>query len=119
MRKHLDIKTYEYFDIKIMVEINYELKLISLVESGMNLDESRNGPVMKPKSYVFVGRGLEYMNGWLNVLDAMKYAIEQAKEELETYLAQQEKEKHDTTTEILLQATNLVNQKRYAKKKKA
>jgi len=118
MIKHLEIKTYEYYDIKIMVEINYDNKLISLVERGKNPDQYANGPAMKPKQYVFVKRGLEYMNGWRNILSAMEYAIDEAEKELSTYLKEKEKEKHDLVTDVLIQATDLVNQKKYNKKKK-
>lgn len=117
MTKHLEIKTYEFYDIRVMVEINYDKALISLVERGENPDCHCDGPVMKPKNYIFIKRGLEYMNGWRNVLSAMEFAIGEAEKELQEYIKVKEKEKHDLVTDVLLQATDLVNQKRYGKKK--
>jgi len=123
MIKHIEIKTYEYYDIRVMVRIDYEAKTISLIERmgavyTPNCNGGLNEKSFKPKPYVFVGRGLEYMNGWRNVLSAMEYAITEAEKELTEYLKQKEKEKHDLVTDVLMKATDLVNQKRYGKKRK-
>ena len=86
MIKHLEVKTYEFYNIRVMVEINYDLKQISLVEKTSNCNY--NDFSTKLKAYVFVRRGLEYMNGWRNVLSAINYAIDEAQKELEEYLKQ-------------------------------
>lgn len=111
MIKHNEIKTYEYYDIKITVEIDYDENEISI------LDRNHHG-ACSSKHFVFAGRGLEYMNGWRNVLSGIEYAIDKAEEELSSYIKEKEKEKHDLVTDVLMQATDLVNQKRYGNKKK-
>ncbi len=109
MIKHLEVKTYEYGDIKVMVETNFDTGKISLVEKK---EKEFNADFRtEMKKWVFVQRGLEYMNGWLNILDAMKYAIEQARDELKAYQAKVKKDKEDDVTEILMQATDLVKKK--------
>ena len=37
------------------------------------------------KKWVFAEREIEYMQGWRDILDAMKYAIDQAEEELKAF----------------------------------
>lgn len=58
-----------------MVEINYDLGTISLVTQKEN---NKKGP----KEWVFAGRTEEYMQGWQNILDAMKFAIAEATKKL-------------------------------------
>ena len=115
MTKHLEIKTYEFYNIRVMVEINYEKKTISLVEKDnpSPMRENCRGYrevsfQTKIKPYVFINRGLEYMNGWRNVLHAMEYAIDEAQKELEEYLKQKEKENIDLASDILDKASDLV-----------
>lgn len=108
MIKHLEVKTYQYGDVNVMVEINYDLKRISLVERSSNFNRYFS---TKPKNYVFVERELEYMNGWRNVLNAMKYAIDEAELELSTYIKLKQKEKEEDVTAILLEATDIVKKK--------
>jgi hypothetical protein len=112
MTKHIEIKTYTYGDINITVAINFDKQHISLLEKdnggpyGAGVDTR-----FKNKEYIFVKRGLEYMNGWRNVLTAMNYAIDEAEEELKDYIKMKEKEKHDLVTDVLMQATNIVKSK--------
>lgn len=115
MIKHIEIKTYEFYDIRVMVEINYDTKQISLIERAV---ENHPNYPFRIKKWVFTARGLEYMNGWRNVLTAMNYAIDEAEKELTEYLKMKEKENQDLVTDVLMKATDLVNQKRYGKKEK-
>lgn len=110
MTKHIEIKTYEYGDVRVMVNINYDKQEISLIERDPN-GPGLLSPIFKDKHYVFVKRGLEYMNGWRNVLTAMNYAIDEAEKELKDYIKLKEKEKHDLVTDVLMQATNMVKSK--------
>lgn len=68
-------REYEYKNIKILVRINFKSGQISLLDH-----ETGEG-----KKWVFAKREIEYMNGWHDILDGMKYAINQATEELEAY----------------------------------
>ncbi len=107
MKKHLEIKTYQHKEIDVMVEINYDRRTISLVENQISgyKDENR---VYTQKNWVFIKRGLEYMDGWIDVLDAMKYAVTQARTELQDYL-------NSDVTEILTKATELVKGKSWTR----
>ena len=72
IKKHLEIETYMYAGVEVRVRIDYDAGHISLLDQ-------RNGV----KKWVFAERQLEYMQGWQNILAAMKYAIEQATKKLE------------------------------------
>ena len=85
-----------------MVKIDYHKKQISLVEADKNHQTYNN------RAYYFAGRGLEYINGWKDILEAMKYAMEESAKELKEYLDQKEKERMDDTTKILMAATDMV-----------
>lgn len=87
--KHLEIETYTKHEIKVMVKIDYDNKTISLVEKREQSGE------FFPKSWVFGKREVGYMPGWLQILDAMKFAIVQAQTKLQAHLDLQTKEKED------------------------
>lgn len=66
---------YEHKGVSIGVRIDYERKEISLVEKdGTN------------KQWLYVGRGLEYMDGWKLILHAQEKAIDHATKRLKTYV---------------------------------
>lgn len=76
--KVIEIKRYKVGDIYVRVKIDYFNNEISLI------DELNND-----KKWLFVKRGVEYMNSWLNILESMKIAIEYAKRDYEEELAKQ------------------------------
>ena len=84
--KHLELETYTHKGIAVTVEINYDAGTISLLEKG------------QPKKWIFAGREVDYMPGWLNILEAMKYAIQEAETKLLVH--QKEKEKQLKEKEI-------------------
>lgn len=65
---------YEKSHIQVGVRINYTKKEISLVEH-----DGRN------KEWVFVNRGLDYIQGWQNILSVTKEAISHAQGRLKAY----------------------------------
>lgn len=67
-------RVYTHKGIAVAVDIDLVKKEISLVE--------KRGNSFVEKSWYFTHRSLEYMNGWLTVLDAMKHAITEASKEL-------------------------------------
>jgi hypothetical protein len=77
MQDLLTYRQYDFHGIKVTVKIDRIKKAVSLVE----YDQRTN--TFKDKKWEFIGRELGYMNGWLNILSAMKYAIGEAKKELE------------------------------------
>lgn len=116
-KKHVEVKTYEYGDIKVMVRIDYDAKTISLIERDITR-QSIDGFHHKPKQYVFVRRELEYMNGWRMVLKGIEYAIDEAEKELSEYIKAEEKAKHDLVTDVLMQATDIVKGRELKRKQK-
>lgn len=76
-------KVYIHGDIKVGVRIDYRQKRITLT------DQDGNGR----KQWVFAERGVEYMEGWRQILAAMEYAITAAEAELRQYIEAEEAEK--------------------------
>ena len=81
MIKHLEVKSYEYGDVSVTVKIDYDNQKISLVERNNDY----KGSSWTDKRWLFSQRGPDFKNGWLNVLTAMRFAIEKSFDELETY----------------------------------
>ena len=77
--KNLEIRTIEHKEVKVTIRIDYDKGTASLMEY---VDNS-----WKRKKWLFADRGLEYMNGWQNVLEAMQEAVKLCKIELEEDLA--------------------------------
>lgn len=69
-------RVYQSNGIRVVVDINLLKQTITLVEP------IGNGS-FRPKKWLFAERELRYMEGWLNILDAMKYAIVEASKLLE------------------------------------
>ncbi len=91
--KHLEIRTIEHKGIKVTIKIDYDKKEVSLVERGAR-------GYWDTKAWHFGGRGLEYMNPWLNILEAMAVAIKEGKKELEHILAEDSKFKADMVQKV-------------------
>jgi hypothetical protein len=81
--KNLEIRTIEHNGVKVTIRINYDDGTAELVE---RIDGRWN-----VKQWVFKPRGLEYMNGWQDVLSAMQVAVSLCKVELEKNLADKSK----------------------------
>lgn len=84
----LSIKKYEFSDgTVIRVKIDFEKNKVSLVDQqGAN------------NKFLFAERGVEYMNGWVNILGAMQYAVRAARDELTAW---QEAKKDKDTKQII------------------
>jgi hypothetical protein len=82
MKKQKETVSFTKNDIEVFVRIDYINNQIGLVEK-----DRYNKSKFKMKSYNFVNRGVEYVGGWLKILDAMKYAMEEAKKMYEHNLA--------------------------------
>jgi len=85
-----EIKTIEHKGISIAIKIDYRRGTASLVEEHSN------------KTWRFVDRGLEYMNSWLTILDAMQVAVTECKKILEADLAEKARLKEDLIVGALL-----------------
>lgn len=83
--RHSDIRvsSYTYKGIEIWVQIDYIAKKISLINA---LQPQHGVTRVDAKKWVFAERELEYMAGWHDILDAMKYAVSRSSEELKEYL---------------------------------
>ena len=92
-----EIKKFTYKDIEVLVHIDYVQGKCSIVESCTtnNCEQCEDKPKFAnyvAKKWVFETRGLGYMNGWLVILDAMKFAITEAKKLLEASEKAKQKE---------------------------
>lgn len=74
-------KVYAYGDRMVGVRIDYRKEQISLIDGNS-----------EPERYVFAERGVEDMDGWLDILKAVEYAITKARGELQSYLDERTKE---------------------------
>lgn len=77
-------RVYTHKGISVAVDIDLVKKEISLVEKLGN-------DSFADKNWYFTHRSLEYMAGWLSILDAMKYAVTEASKELEAAKDRDEK----------------------------
>ena len=113
IKKHLELKTYTFNGVEVLVKINYDKGLISLCEKVPH-------PTKCDETTFIDKRGLEYMSGWKEVLNAMIYAINTAENELKIYKAEVQKENEASMSEILDLANEMVKGKKsfFAKKKK-
>lgn len=89
-KKQLEILTFEKNNVEVSVKINYLSKTISLVETTKNQLPSAN-ETRQGKNYLFSGREVVYMDKWLKILDAMSYAIKEAKKLLEEEIEKESK----------------------------
>jgi len=86
---NIEIYTHVYNGIKVIVKINYDNETISL-------QEKKDGSIWgyEDKKWVFASRGIKYMNGWKNILEAMIDAIKYAEAKLSIH---QDKKKEELT----------------------
>lgn len=97
----LKIKRYEFSDgTTLHVRIDFENNQVALVNKegvsgGTQFGKSTE---YKPTKFLFAGRELKYMNGWLNILSAMQYAIRDARDELKAW---QDAKKDKDTKQII------------------
>lgn len=78
--KNLEIRTIEHKGVKVTIRIDYDKGTASLMERSLRGD-------WVAKNWLFQDRGLEYMNGWQDILGAMQEAVKQCKIALEEDLA--------------------------------
>lgn len=78
----VEVNKYTYKGIDVLVKINRMKGSVSLVECNGFTTNS-----FTDKKWLFAERGLEYMNSWQDILDAMKHAVSEATKLLEEDLA--------------------------------
>lgn len=91
--QNLSIRTIEYKGIKVTIKIDYDKGTASLMERSQRGD-------WVTKNWLFQDRGLEYMTGWQNVIEAMQVAVKECKKELEKDLAEKSKFKEDLVIRV-------------------
>jgi hypothetical protein len=110
--EHKIKETIEFIhnDIKIYIKIDYINNRIDIVEPVNGLQSGN----FKKKEFCFIGRGVEYMNGWLKILEAIQEAVKFAKKKYEQQLAETSKFKKTKMIEILKIGLN--EKKNYGKR---
>lgn len=91
----LEVREYKFEGVTLWVRLDRRAKTLSFVEWNKDFDD------YKEKDWIFANRGLEYMNGWLNILEAMKYVINDCKKVMESW--------DDEETEDLIKLLSLIN----------
>lgn len=88
MTQHKIKETYSYTHkgITIYVRIDYINNKISILECIDGLGSS-----FKKKDFTFINRGVEYMQGWRNILEAVSEATKDAQKKYEANLAEESK----------------------------
>ncbi len=81
MKTIIEIKSIEHKGIVVNMEINHLAKTVSLVDFRWNADVLEDY-LTQNKQWVFRNRTVEYMDGWLNIMEAMMEAVKEAKKEL-------------------------------------
>ena len=81
---------HEHKGIKVGITIDYRQKKISLIDTE----------TLKQKHWLFNERSLEYMEGWVNVLNAMQVAIAGARLKLKGYVDEATEARVDIMVEI-------------------
>lgn len=88
----LKIKKYEFSDgTTLRVKIDFERNRVSLINDGGGT-----------ANFKFAERGAEYMNGWLNILGAMRYVVREARDELEAWQKVQDDKKTQQIIDIMV-----------------
>ncbi len=90
--KVVEIYGFTHKEVTVTVKIDYKRNEISLLESY----DANSGA----KRYIFGGRGVEYMQGWLNILEAMQEAVKDAKKRYEAELAERSAFKNSFVGEL-------------------
>ena len=97
---HQIIKTVETKGVDVTIKVDFDEGTCSIVEKGMK--------EWKAKEFLFAGRTLDYMNGWLNILEAMSNAVKEGKKLLEADLA----EKSRIKEELIVRVERELNKKK-------
>jgi hypothetical protein len=90
--KNFEIKTVEHKGIKVPIQINYDKGEVTLVEN-FHTDSEMS---YRAKQWLFKGRSLEYMDSWINILEAMTVAVKECKALLEKDLAEKTRLEEET-----------------------
>lgn len=100
----LKIKRYEFSDGTVLhVRIDFENNQIALVnKEGFVNDKFGKSTNYQPTKFLFAGRELKFMNGWLNIMAAMQYAVRDARDELAAWQEVQKDKKTKQIIDIML-----------------
>jgi len=96
MKKIKETVEFNFNDIKVFVKIDYINNRIDVVEP---IDTNRSNFTIK--KWVFHQRGVEYIKGWVDVLDAIQKSIKEAKLMYEKNLALESKKKDDMVEKVI------------------
>lgn len=75
----LEVREYKFEQVTIWVRLDRRAKTLSFVEWN---DEAKD---YLDKDWLFAGRKLGYMNGWVHILQAMQYVINDCKPAMESW----------------------------------
>lgn len=93
VEKGVEIYRFTHKEIGVNVKIDYKENKISILD---HLGDANNF-----KRFVFADRGVQFMQGWLNILEAIQEAVKDAKKRYEAELAEQSKFKPEMLEVVL------------------
>jgi hypothetical protein len=99
MKIHKFKETIEYdFDgFKCYIKIDYFNNSFDIVKpKGCPLSGE-----FEKKDFIFIGRGVKYMDGWCDILSNLQLAIKDAKKKYEANLAEESKFADETVAKLL------------------
>jgi len=97
-KNHKIKETIEFIhnEISIFVKIDYLNNRVDIVEP---IDHFQTK--FKKKEFIFIGRGVEYMQGWRNILEAVSEATKYAQKLYESNLAMESSFKAEKMLDII------------------
>ncbi len=101
-QKFKETYSFNHKGIIIWVKIDYRNNRIDIVEP-----KDRDCGQFRKKEFIFVGRGVEYMNGWVDILEAVSEAVKDAKKRYEKELAETSKFKEKKLIGLLMKKQNV------------
>jgi hypothetical protein len=101
MKTHKETISLETEGITVFASIDYDKGTVTLVEKQQ----------YKPKQWLFKDRELEYMNGWIAILNAQIAMVEECKKRLSAFKEEKEAERLEAVKNV----NELINERNYVK----
>lgn len=86
-----------YKGYQFNVQVDYIRRKISFVESDMKT----------LKRYVFAERGIEYMQGWKDIIEGIRLSVDKAEKKLSNYLSKVKQEQEENAEEFVGSLLNI------------
>lgn len=89
------IRKYNFNGVIVHIKIDRANNRVTIVQPVTNKE-------FTTKQYIFANRGVEYMNGWINILGALQEAIRDARDDILAYQKKEAKAKEEVIINTLI-----------------